>query len=159
MADTKNNEAVKVDSMSAFFTRDRANEGIIVPLCLPTGEETDKWLRVRGMDSDLFRDSQARAMRELAALEDEPSEEKRREAAKLIQRKAIAALVMGWNLPEEFTEANLLRFLEAAPQIADQVDRLATRRALFFRQRPWSSSDGQNGSSDSKSPRPDPSSP
>jgi hypothetical protein len=41
--------------MGAFYTRQKANEGIQLPLFLPDGTKTDHWIRIRGIDSDAFR--------------------------------------------------------------------------------------------------------
>jgi hypothetical protein len=42
-------------NMDAFYTRQKANEGIQLPLFLPDGTKTDHWIRIRGIDSDAFR--------------------------------------------------------------------------------------------------------
>ena len=41
--------------MDAFFTRDKANEGIKVPLRTPEGKETDHYLVIRSQWSDDFQ--------------------------------------------------------------------------------------------------------
>lgn len=146
MSDSK---PVSVSESSAFFTSERATEGIMLPLYLPTGVQTDKWIRVRGVDSDEFRKADARLRRGMIALgeiEDIPTREAAFEDHK---RKTIAALVMDWNLAEACTEENVVEFLRKAPQIADKIDRVATDRALFFRQKPFDSASGQSGSGDS----------
>ena len=59
---TESNEAKAAGAdlgMSAFFTRDRANEGIELPLYLPNGRKSEHWLRVLGVDSDAFRLAEA----------------------------------------------------------------------------------------------------
>jgi len=62
-----------VVSMEAFFTREKANEGIEVPLYLPSGEKSEHWLRIRGVDSDHFRLAEADSRRkaiDIATIED-----------------------------------------------------------------------------------------
>jgi hypothetical protein len=147
-------DVVKVTDLSVFLTRQQANEGIVMPLFTREGQATDKWIRIRGADSDEYRAQQADSLRRLAPLAEIKDEISRREAIELEKRKSIAALVMGWNLALDFTQEKILWLLQEAPQIADQIDRVSTRRAFFFRQRPWSSSTGQASSSGSNESRP-----
>jgi len=129
------NEANK--SMEAFFTRQKANEGVKLPLALPDGTETDHWLRIRGIDSDAFKAARSesnRAAMDLAAVADtlpKAELESKMTDAKL---RLLASLVMGWSFEQDFTEEAVLQFLREAPQIADQIDSLAARRRLFFAQ-------------------------
>lgn len=70
---SKEEAVVKKPGMSAFHTRSVANEGVELPLYTPTGEKTDEWLRVRGIDSDEFRSAEADAKRDafkIASIED-----------------------------------------------------------------------------------------
>ena len=51
---TENNNAAgaATPAMNAFFTRGVANEGVQLPLYLPTGEKSEHWVRILGVDSD-----------------------------------------------------------------------------------------------------------
>lgn len=126
-------------TMEMFYTRERANEGIEVPLYTPDGQKTEHWMRIRGVDSDAFRlaeaDSRRDAMR-IAAIEDEKERSKEIAEAKL---RLIAALVMDWSFDEECNEKNVIEFLRQAPQIADVIDQIAGKRALFFAKKSSSS--------------------
>lgn len=139
----------KKTGMESFFTRSIANEGIELPLYSPTGEKTEHWLRVRGIDSDEFRAAEASAKRDafqIASVEDLV------ERARLInesQRKLVASLVVGWSFEQECTPEAVMEFFREAPQIQEAVDRAASRRALFFAGRSSSSQHLPSTSSDS----------
>lgn len=141
--------------MEAFFTRERANEGVEVPLYLPSGEKSPHWLRIRGVDSDHFRLAEADSRRkaiEIAAIDDPVERAKAIAEAKL---DLIAELVIDWSFEEECTHARVKEFFRQAPQIADAVDQVASRRALFFGERSSSSQDSPKPSSDSTRSHPD----
>lgn len=132
----KNNTGL---GMEAFFTRERANEGIEVPLYLPDGTKTEHWLRIRGVDSDHFRLAEAESKRDamrVAMIEDPLERAKAIADAKL---NLIAALVISWSFEKECTLENIKEFFRQAPQIADAVDQVASKRALFFAKRSSSS--------------------
>lgn len=125
--------------MEAFFTRERANEGIEIPLYLPDGTKTEHWLRIRGVDSDHFRLAEAEIKRDamrVAMIEDPLERAKAIADAKL---NLIAALVISWSFEKECTLENVKEFFRQAPQIADAVDQVASKRALFFAKRSSSS--------------------
>lgn len=132
----KNNTSL---GMEAFFTRERANDGIEVPLYLPDGTKTEHWLRIRGVDSDHFRLAEAESKRDamrVAMIEDPLERAKAIADAKL---NLIAALVISWSFEKECTLENIKEFFRQAPQIADAVDQVASKRALFFAKRSSSS--------------------
>lgn len=121
--------------MEAFFTRERANKGIEIPLYLPDGTKTEHWLRIRGVDSDHFRLAEAESKRDamrVAMIEDPLERAKAIADAKL---NLIAALVISWSFEKECTLENVKEFFRQAPQIADAVDQVASKRALFFAKR------------------------
>lgn len=120
--------------MQSFFTRQRASDGKKVPLRLPDGTATDFHLIVRSRLSDEFRKAREESMRATAlkvAAEGKAADPgKMADEATLHQ---IAALIAGWNLPDEFTPENVLKFLREAPQIAEQVDVFAANDRAFFK--------------------------
>jgi hypothetical protein len=139
--------------MTAFYTRDKANEGARLPLSLPDGTKTDDYLIVRGVDSDHFRDADAKAKREIvqaAAIKDEAAKAER---LREIRTDVLVALVAGWSLADAFTPENVRALLSEAPQIADAVDTFAARRALFFGIGSNSLPSGANASSSSAASR------
>lgn len=137
--------------MKEFYTRQKANEGVKLPLFHPDGTMSDHWFMVRGIDSDHFRRAESLAKRkavELAQIED-PNE--RAEKVRDTELTCIAALVAGWSFEEECTTDNVVSFLREAPQIADMVNRYAARRAEFFSKKSGSSATGQKRKSSSRS--------
>lgn len=134
--------------MEAFFTREKASQGVKLPLYAPTVEKTEHCLRIRGIDSDEFRAAEADARRDamrVAAIEDL---EERRLAIQDAQRALIATLVIDWSFDQECTHDNVMKFFREAPQIQDAVDKAASRRALFFVNESSGSPPSQNTSSD-----------
>jgi hypothetical protein len=135
-------------TMEAFFTRQRANEGVELPLDLPDGTPTAHRIRVRGVDSDAFQAAEAESKRRLSEL--------------VISRKLsapgagdfaaeriilLSALVIGWTFDAPCTPENVQGLLREAPQLADQIDRIAARRSLFFVKSSASSTASQQSSS------------
>ena len=119
--------------MSAFMTRTRANEGQKIPLWTPEGEATAHWIQVRGIDSDAFtraKSKQTRRTAEIAALPEGPE---RDEAALDATLELYVALVSAWSFDMECNHDNVKNFLREAPQIAAEIDKLASRRTFFFR--------------------------
>ncbi|SHO57828.1 phage tail assembly chaperone [Vibrio quintilis] len=135
--------------MKAFFTRQKANEGVRLPLTLPDGTKTEHFLLIRGIDSDAFREAEAEAKRQAMQLSMIEDEEEKQQAISDRKLSLVATLVLDWSFEQECSPENVTSFLREAPQIADQVDQLAARRALFFDKRLSSSSGSQpaNGSS------------
>lgn len=135
------------NTMAAFFTRQRANEGIELPLSFPDGTPSPHWIKIRGVDSDAFKAADAQAKRRMFELATETDKAKIEAFLAEVKLNSITALVISWSFPEACTPENVRNFLKEAPQISDQIDRLATKRGLFFK----------NGSTNS-TPSPAPSS-
>ncbi|QMV29699.1 hypothetical protein [Vibrio phage vB_VnaS-AQKL99] len=118
--------------MEEFFTRQKACEGKKVPLYKPNGEPSEHWFKIRGVDSDQFKEAETAAKRkaiELAQIEDV---KERAEAVRTTELACIAALVADWSFEQECTTDNVVNFLREAPQIADMVNRFAANRKSFF---------------------------
>lgn len=140
-------------SMSDFHTRSVANEGIKVPLELPDGTKTDHYLMVRSIDSDAFRDAETESKRNALQIASIDNPEEKNQALKDEKNALLVSLVIDWTFEEECTPENVKRFLEEAPQIADTIDYMATRRALFFGKGLSSSQTTQKRSSSSTKSR------
>lgn len=139
-------------NQDAFFTRASANEGIEFDLTLPDGTPTEHKIRIRGVDSDAFKAAEAmskRSILELAAIKDEKVYAERVQAAQCL---LMASLVISWSFEQECTPANVATFLREAPQITEQIDRLAFRRSLFTK----ASSNNSTPSSEASSSLPNP---
>lgn len=138
------------NGMDAFFTADKAEEGVRIPLVLPTGEATEHWLLIYGVDSEEFQlaDAEVRS-REVPKLNEIKDKRERERARLALRRKLRARLVKDWSFPEPCTTKAVEQLFAKAPQIADAVDTIATDRALFFALASTSSSDTAGTSSGS----------
>ncbi len=135
MEERKDQADTAIDPMAMFHTRTAANDGVKLPLTTPDGATTEHWLQVLGADSDAFRDAELKAKREgmrVAAIKDE---QERFAATRVLQVQLLAATVVAWSFPTPCTFENVVKFLTEAPQIADSIDTLISRRALFFAKR------------------------
>ena len=138
--------------MKEFYTRQTANEGVELPLYHPDGTISKHWIRVRGVDSDHFRQAEAKAKRSAVELAQIKNEQERAKAVRRTELECIAALVAGWSFEEmEATHENVVTFLTEAPQIADMINRFAARRAEFFGKKSKSSASGSRKKSSSRS--------
>lgn len=134
----------KVISMEDFFTREKANEGILVPLNLPDGTPSEHWIKIRGIDSDAFRRAEAESKRkmmefarDLADKKLTPEQEREARQAFVDQSRLelIAALAFEWSFPVELNKEMITKFLTEAPNQADILDRLAYDRVAFFKKK------------------------
>lgn len=139
--------------MEEFFTRQIASEGVELPLYLPDGQKSEHTITVRGIDSDEFRQAEAKAKRRAVELAQIQSENERAKQVRETELACIASLVAGWTFGTPCNHTNVVNFLREAPQIADMVNRFAARRAEFFAKKSISSSDGQKAKSTSKRPQ------
>lgn len=120
-------------TMEAFFTRERANVGIEFPLDLPDGTPTSHKIRIRGVDSDAFKMAKADSARRLLELAASKDQKALDAVAHEEERcRLLAALVVSWSFGTPCTPDNVAKFLREAPQLAEQIDRVSGRRALFF---------------------------
>ena len=120
------------DQLQQFFTREKANEGIEFKLALPDGTPTEHWLRIRGIDSDAFRRAEAESRRLMLEIASKGDKDAAEAASNSAREQLLASLVAGWSFSEPFTKENVLKLLVDAPQIADQIDRIASNRKRFF---------------------------
>jgi hypothetical protein len=140
-------------SISDFFTSENAESGIDLPLYLPSGEKSDFFIKIRGVDSEKFRIAEAQAKRRAVHVAQIDNEDARTKAI-LDERVVLAcALVISWNLPEECNQKNIAELFTKAPQLLDMVDRIAGQRSLFFSKKQTSSSLGLKVSSNSTKSR------
>lgn len=118
-----------------FYTRQKANEGVKLPLCLPDGTPTDEYLVIRGVDSDQYRSAETSANYETLMLMQRERQGKKKpdlEARKKIKLRLIASLVADWSLEEACSEKNIMQLLKEAPQILEDIDHFANDRKGFF---------------------------
>jgi hypothetical protein len=121
--------------MEQFFTRQRANDGVELPFTLPDGTSTKHSLRIRGVDSDVFRLAEAESQRRILEASHEFVNNKSKMAQTMADERTrvVASLIISWSFDRPLTTESAVAFLKEAPQIAEQIDQLATRRRLFFR--------------------------
>jgi hypothetical protein len=139
--------------MKEFYTRQKSNDGVQLPLYRPDGTISEHWIRVRGIDSDNFRRAEAKAKRKAIELAQIESEQERAEQIRETELTCIAALVADWSFDKECVDENVVNFLREAPQIADMVNRFAARRTEYFGKKSGSSATGSKRKSSSKSRR------
>lgn len=120
--------------MAKFYTRNKANAGVLVLLELPDGTKTDKWLKVVGQDSDLYLAGYAETTKKAIAASQAPAADKIRLEAEFHreQKRAIEACVTEWNLDEPLTPDNVATLLDEAPQIRKLVEGAVYDRKRFF---------------------------
>lgn len=141
-----NNNDTAAAGMDEFFTRDKANEGIQVPLWRPDGTKSDHWVRIIGIDSDVFRQADAEARRDAIRIAQLDGSERSGEILRT-KRRLIAHLVVAWSFPAECNVDNVAEFFTNAPQIMDAIDTAASKRTLFFATRSSSSEPSPSTSS------------
>jgi hypothetical protein len=141
-----------------LYTRDRANEGVLLDLLGPDGEPLGISIVLRGVDSDAYRqanDAFNRAMVRLAAAVRAQgadatllvSTQADKESAQLA---ACAALVAGWTgVEEEYSPEAAIELLREAPYIRDQVYNAAHERDRFLGSKLQTSSAGPSTQSSS----------
>jgi len=123
--------------MKEFYTRKKANAGKKMNLVHPDGSPTDHWVRVLGVDSDVFRSAQSDHHR----LTMEISE--RKESGEISSDEAeaeyneswvglLASAIVEWSFDGECDTDTKVEFLREAPQIATAVNIFIGNRKSFF---------------------------
>lgn len=139
--------------MTDFYTRDAGNQGMKIPLVLPNGEESEDFLVIRSVDSDAFRMAESDAKREVMRAAQVDDIDERRRIAKENTLNMQVALVKEWSFDEPCTPENVRVFLVGAPQVADALDQLATKRALFIEKKSQNSKPTQSTKLNKRKPR------
>lgn len=113
------------DTLAVFATREKANEGVDVPLPLPTGELSGVTLRVLHRDSDAYRKAMATFRRDVArggaVMSDEDAD-----------LRLVASCVVGWSLPNPFSVEDVVSLFKASPYIFDLVEAKVYSGKDFF---------------------------
>lgn len=115
-------------SIKNYFTRQAHNEGVRLYIAAPDGSETQDWVEIRGIESDIFRETRAQSEAELYASLNGITDTKERiakiesvrEDARL---RLLVSLVKAWSFDEECNEENIIALLKEAPFIADFIDK------------------------------------
>lgn len=117
---------------TAFYTRERANQGERMPLALPDGTPSESYLVIRGADSDAVRAAVDEFRRDLLRLSSVDDKAERAAGESQARIRLTSAMVAGWSFDEPFTDAALAELLREAPYIADAVQRFTEDRQRFF---------------------------
>lgn len=134
--------------VSDFFTRDAANEGVKIPLLNPrTGRA--EWIKILGIDSDVFREAKINKARELIKIAEIDDNGERAEAIKEADLELLSVLVVDWSFDDPCVPAEIVNVLRNAPQIAEVVDTKAGARSLFLQKKSGNSKGTQKRSSSS----------
>lgn len=128
--------------MTEFYTSQSAEDGVTIPLYKPDGSKSDHSIKIRGVDSEVFRIAETLAKRKAVDIGRLTDENERAAAALNARIELAASLVIGWTFDEKCTHQNVVRFFQNAPQIVDMVDRIAGDRSLFFALKGKGSADG-----------------
>lgn len=119
--------------LADFYTREHGNAGHKLALPSPSGTPSEHWLRVASVDSDIFRDSELRYRREVAALaQRNPTPEEQQAHLKAMRIELLSRLVLSWSFEEPCDTTNVSNLLREAPYIADLVDVASANRRLFL---------------------------
>lgn len=118
--------------IESFYTVDAAEEGIMVPLVSPDGDKTEEWLKIRGVDSDIFGQAKIVSSRKAVEVSEIKNDEKRYQGMLDLKAELIGSLVIDWSFDSECTPDNIKKLLSKAPQIQDMIDKVAGDRKLFF---------------------------
>jgi hypothetical protein len=125
--------------MEEFFTKDAANEGVEIPLYLPTGDKSEHTITIYGVDSDEFYRALQIEKRKVSGIEIAANKlegEDRLEYINDKQRESeytvLGYLIKDWTFEMECTMENKIRFVKNAPQIGEQINRISGDRKLFL---------------------------
>lgn len=125
-------------SFTKYNSIDGANAGARMPIKDASGTETEDWLHILGMDSEVFQKGNKKMRRAMMAYLDKhngatPADEKYVELTIDEQRKLQATLVQSWSFDEPCTPDNVLALFAAAPFVAEQADFFASKRERFVK--------------------------
>lgn len=129
--------------LADLFTRQTANETRNMPLELPDGSvSTDFYLEVLSTESDAFRRAETKAKRravEAAAIKNEDASA---DFQAEVEIEMLAAMVVGWNLDEEFTLEGVKELLRESNGNKERLSRFTATRSHWFEVKQESSSTG-----------------
>lgn len=119
-----------MSDLEQFFTREKANEGIKLPLSLPDGSPSGHWLMIRHIDCDEFRKKDFEMKRRLVYDSKKTSFDG---VTAEQQAELLSVLIASWSFSDvECNDENKIQLLIEAPQIADEINRVSVINSLFF---------------------------
>lgn len=114
--------------------RDFENATTVIKIEYPGIGDTGETITIRSRFSKVFRDAQAKAQRQIAAMAmANKGKELADDVVKEIEDAQFAALISDWSFDEELTLENITEFLDANPQIYDKINSSAANDTLFLK--------------------------
>lgn len=145
--------------LEGFATNKLSEEGIKIPLMDVDGNPTKHWIVIKGTDSKAFKKAQS-VFRKNVLEAQELAEVTDGYDFSLISEKEtnvlLASLVVDWSFknddgtPYECNTKNIVEVLEQAPVLADEIDKVSSRRRNFIKRSLRKSKNGQRKNSSSK---------
>lgn len=148
--------------LERFATSKLSEEGVEIPLTDVEGKPTEHWITIRGTDSKPFKKAQAKFRRRVLALQemdDSLTQEKNTELIEKETRELLSSLVVSWSFKNDdgsnypCTKSNIIKVLQDAPILCDEIDTASARRANFIQRSLPKSQNTQENNSSSKKPR------
>ncbi len=117
--------------MQEFFTKEANSTPQKLPLKLKTGEPTEHYLMLVGVESDVFRIAQSKALREgaIRATAGEYDDK----TAKDLDLNLVASLIDSWSFEQDCTQENKVKFLDNAPYVRDAVNSFSAEQDNFLK--------------------------
>jgi len=124
-------EEKKVSSMEQFKIAKHHSTPKRMSLLSPSGELTDEWIEVIGIESHKMRGRKNELYREIAESTKEGTKFTG-EVQDQFNKKLLATAVTGWSFEEECNEENVIQFFTDAPQIQEAVDAFCVDNGNYF---------------------------
>lgn len=114
-----------------LFTRDKANQGVDIPVVFPGAKEPVGTIKILGCDSEVYKEQVRKRAIENARILTLPVEQQQAaiEAADL---EAVTACVCGWSFEDKFNKLNVRKLLVESPFIFELVNESVMNRSLFM---------------------------
>lgn len=131
-------------TMSDFFTAQKIEDGISIPIPLPCGSPSSHSMVIMGYDCKSLRVTEATIQREILkdlkntksdnkSTDIDPKEvEEETEKSKTRQARLAASLIKSWTFEEECNEVNKIKFLMNSSYIVDLIDKVSSNNKSFF---------------------------
>ncbi len=87
--------------MEQFYTRQKANDGVKLPLFNLDGTRSEHWILCRGVDSDEYRKAESAAKRKAIDIASIDDDDERAQAVRDTELEAISALVADWSFEKK----------------------------------------------------------
>lgn len=114
--------------------RDFEGTTYVMKVNYPGQGDTGETLTIRSRYSKEFREAESKAMRQLSAMSmAAKGKALADDVMKEINDRSFASLIADWSFEEPCTVENVCEFLEANPQIFDEINQKAAQDSLFLK--------------------------